>query len=247
MLATQRRSLLLTLFRENAALEVGALSKRLRVSEMTVRRDLDRLAESGRVQRVHGGAVAPEGLGFDSRMQVKARQKRQLVARLASTLPRTGTIYIDGSTTMFNLCEQIHGALDLHAVTNNLQTFRRLHGMPGVTALIVGGNLDPRTDNLVGALARRNLQSLHFDAAYFSCFGLHPETGAAEATLEDAEVKELAASRSARLYLAVDEAKLGGKAAGAWAFTRQNATLITSLPAASPKLKPFQHLFHQII
>ena len=58
MLASQRRSTILSLVDETGAVKVSDLVDHLQVSDMTIRRDIERLAREGRVERVHGGAVS---------------------------------------------------------------------------------------------------------------------------------------------------------------------------------------------
>ncbi len=247
MLATERQNTLLKMFRESPTLEVSQVSKELGVSLMTVRRDLNYLADAGKIKRVHGGAMAASSLQFTSRLQVNARVKKQLITKIGHTVPTTGNIYIDGSTTMFNLCDYIKNADGLYITTNNLQTFKRLGDIPGVHAMIIGGSLDSRTENLVGPLARKSLQHLHYEIAYMSCYALGPEPCGMEATMEDAEIKEIVAERSNTIYLAINHEKLTRTAAASWALPRKRTTLVTNLSPDDNKLKIFKQNLNRII
>ena len=58
MLAAQRQSLILKEVSARGAARIAELAEILDVSEMTVRRDIDVLAEQGLVDKVHGGATS---------------------------------------------------------------------------------------------------------------------------------------------------------------------------------------------
>ncbi len=57
MIPAQRRVRIVELLKERRAVRVSSLSDDLRVSEMTIRRDLERLEAEGLLSRTHGGAI----------------------------------------------------------------------------------------------------------------------------------------------------------------------------------------------
>ncbi len=81
MLAEQRQMLIVEEIRRRGAVRVSELTELLSVSDMTVRRDLDALASSGLVEKVHGGATAPGGRlsadepGFEAKSHRQLREK----------------------------------------------------------------------------------------------------------------------------------------------------------------------------
>lgn len=226
---------------------ISSLAKELDVSEMTIRRDLRQMEEQGLLRRVHGGAVPVQSARFDDRLEAHTTDKAKAVAKLASYVPQQGTIYLDGSTTMLHLVPRLHASQGLTVATNHIETFQRLAALPGVEGILIGGTLDRRTDNMVGALAIRSILHLAFDAAFFSAWGLSAEVGPMEVTLDDAEVKDLVASRSQSVYLAVNHQKLGTIAPGAWGAEPERATLATDLPPDTPALSSYRERFHHIL
>jgi DeoR family fructose operon transcriptional repressor len=245
--AHERQAELRTLLSEEGTVAVTPLAKRWKVSEMTIRRDLQALQAEGSVTRVHGGAVAGGTLRFGNRLGQHRREKELAAGKLATLLPTKGSVYLDGSTTIYHLAELLgrHGGLQV--ATNNLDTFLRLGQTPGVEAVLIGGTLNRGTDNFVGPHARRCLEGLAFDAAFFSAFALHGDLGPCEPAVEDAEIKQLVCARAARVHLAVDHHKLGQQAVGSWRFAAGRATLATDLPAGDARLKPFRLLFATVL
>lgn len=242
-LAEERYRRILEIVRTRGEIVISDASQELKVSDMTIRRDLQRMEEQGLVVRVHGGAIPVESARFGDRMTKNAPGKRKAALKLAPHLPKVGSIYLDGSTTILNLAEELRGCNHLVVATNNIEAFKRIVAVPGVEGLLIGGRLDMRTDNMVGTLATRSLDALAFDAAFFSAWGIDPQMGPMEMTLEDAEIKELVARRSGQVYIAVDEEKLGKIAAGAWNPAQAHATLSTDLVATDPRLDPYRNRF----
>src|SRR5437870_4372545 len=168
---------------------VTDLAEELEVSEMTIRRDLETLADEGVAQRVHGGAVAVGPQQFAARFQQNARAKARLAEKLFDLVGNGGAIGIDASSTLQRLASRLGEARDLTVVTNGPDTFRALQDHPGVTALLTGGELDTRTGSLVGPLAARAARDLMLRRLFVSAAALDPRLGSSESTLEEAEVK----------------------------------------------------------
>jgi DeoR/GlpR family transcriptional regulator of sugar metabolism len=246
-LAHERQDALKSLLAERGTVAVSELARRWRVSEMTVRRDLAALEAQGAVARVHGGAVAGQRLRFSHRLERNRSGKSTMAAKLARLVPEHGSIYLDGSTTIYHLVAELSRRGGLIAATNNIDTFLALHACPGVTAILVGGELNRETDNLVGVHARRSIEGMSFAAVFCSAFALHPEVGPSEPAPEDAEVKRLVCQRAERICLAVDHAKLGQTAAGCWGADLAGATLVTDLPATDHRLDPYRGAWRHIL
>lgn len=247
VLAEPRQQEILAILNTGGEVVVSALARRFGVSEMTVRRDLQALEESGRVVRVHGGAVLGERSRFTNRLAANTKAKSSAVAKLSEFIPEHGCIYFDGSTTILNLVKRLKGLHNLQVATNNVETFNRIAMMKCVTPILIGGSLDPRTDNLIGPLALRSIEALAFECAFFSAWGIDPETGLNEATMEDAEVKAHVAARSRGVYVALDHSKLGVVAGGVWEHNKGKAVLATDLSPDDKRLVPYGNSFKRII
>jgi len=247
VLADKRKQALLAVVREKGEIIISHIASRLGVSEMTVRRDLRSLQEQGLVVRVHGGALPTESGRFDDRLGSNAAGKARAALKLAEFLPRSGSIYLDGSTTILNLIPHLRDCRNLQAATNNAEAFRRIAAMPGVDAVLIGGVLDRRTDNLVGPLALNSVHALAFDAAFFSAWCMSSELGLMELTIEDSGVKEVVAQRSQQVYLAVDSSKLNRTANGAWHTDPQRTVLATDLDPQDARLQAFRPHAYKIL
>ena len=247
MFAHERQAAIRTILDERGTIMVSELARDWGVSEMTIRRDLKALQDQGVLARVHGGAVAGGTLRFRARIGQHQAEKRAAAGKLADLVPTSGAIYLDGSTTIYHLADVLQKRGGLLVATNNVDTFVRLSGYPGIEAVLLGGVLNRDTDNLVGPLARRMLEGLSFDAAFFSAYAMHPSCGACEPSPEDAEIKAMVSARSQRVHLAMNHQKLGERAAATWCAEREHFVLATELEPGDERLAPYRHLFHQIL
>src|SRR6202045_3899794 len=95
MLARHRQSLLLEDIRRAGSARASDLTQRLGVSDMTIRRDLETLAQAGLIEKVHGGAVLPGSPsshepGFEAKL-VLERPEKTSIARAAANMVTPGT------------------------------------------------------------------------------------------------------------------------------------------------------------
>lgn len=222
--------------------KVVELARVLDVSEMTIRRDLDLLADQGAVVRVRGGAVAIGPQPFLERFGQHARAKERIAAKLLDLVGDGGAIGIDASTTLQRLAGAIGGVRDLTVLTNGPDTFQEMQGRPGVTPLLTGGRLDERTGSLVGPLASRAVRDFNLRRLFVSAAALDPDLGTAESTLEDAEAKLALAEASAQIVVAVDSSKLGRQAPARCLGWDHIDLLVTELAPTDPRLDPYREV-----
>jgi len=220
--------------------KVTELAVELAVSEMTIRRDLDVLAEQGMVQRIRGGAVAVGPQPFAQRFSRQARAKDRIAGKLADLVGDGGAIGVDASSTLQRLAGALGRPRELTVVTNGQDTFQALQDVPGVTALLTGGQRDPRTGSLVGPLATRAAREVLLRRLFVSAAALDPRHGSSEATLEEAEVKLALADVAAEVVLAVDSSKLGQMAPARGLAPERIDLLVTELDPADPRLDPYR-------
>lgn len=214
----------------------------LGVSEMTIRRDLVELEERGEARRVRGGARAVGPQPFAQRRGTAMRAKARIAAKLADLVPQVGAVAFDASSTVMRLAGALDGARDLSVLTNGLDTFNALQDVPGVTALLTGGQLDRRTGSLVGPLACRSSSQLVVERLFLSAAAVDPALGALEATLEEAEVKRTFAAVAGEVVLAADSSKLGCRAPAVGVEWDRIDLLVTELDPDDERLAPYREL-----
>ncbi len=221
MIAEERRRKLLHELRKSGALSIAEASARLRVSRMTVHRDLDELGNAGLLRKVHGGAVAlplrtpgaqRAARPFSERAPAAAAAKRQIAKHLAKLLAGAHNLVLDASSTVFPLAQELHppSGSSLFILTNGIPLFQELRRRnAGFRLALSGGEPHPRTESLVGPLAIQSVEGLRFDFAVVSAVGLMEDEGAIyDATPEGVAVKQAFLSRAHKKVLALVRSKL---------------------------------------
>ncbi|WP_194910143.1 DeoR/GlpR family DNA-binding transcription regulator [Catenulispora rubra] len=215
MLAAQRQAWILQEVRQRGAVRVTELVSALRVSDMTVRRDLDSLAEQGLVTKVHGGATARGGSSTDEpAFSVKAarqRRAKEAIARAAADLVRPGTaIGVSAGSTTYAFAQQLARVPDLTVVTNSPPVADLLHALPGPPqTVILTGGVRTISDALVGPVAIQAIRRLHLDCVFIGVHGIDAEAGFTSPNLMEAETNRMLVSTARRLVVLADHTKWG--------------------------------------
>jgi DeoR/GlpR family transcriptional regulator of sugar metabolism len=215
MLAGQRQLLILEEVRRRGAVRVSELTELLAVSDMTIRRDLDALASTGLVDKVHGGATAAGRLSTDE-PGFEAKSKRQLeekdaIARAAAELVEPGqAIGLTAGTTTWRLAHHLLDVPDLTVVTNSMQAANVLHHVarPDFTVILTGGVRTP-SDALVGPVAVTTLRALHIDVLFMGVHGMTADAGFTTPNLLEAETNQAFAESAQRVVVTADHTKWG--------------------------------------
>ena len=239
LLGEERRARLLEILARDGALRLDPVAEELGVSAMTVRRDLDDLEAEGLARRVRGGAVAPVlPRPFGERMSTRSAAKATIARKALDLVPDTGAVAFDASSTSGVLLGDVV-ARDLVVATNSYDNAATARRRPGVRSILIGGELEERTSSFVGAVACRAAASLGYSRFFTSAAALSPG-GSSEAALEEAQVKEVFASRAEQTILLLDASKLGRTAVAHGLDLGAVDILVTDLDPADPRLDPYR-------
>lgn len=215
MLASERQTYIAERVRERGAVRVSELTRELDVSDMTVRRDLDRLARLGLVDKVHGGATVPgrtstDEPGFETK-SARERAEKDAIARAATRLVQPGfAVGLSAGTTTWTLARRLLDVPGITVVTNSVKiaTVFYRNPRPDQTVVLTGGVRTP-SDALVGPLAVAALRSLNLDIVFLGVHGMDDRTGFTSPNLLEAETSRALAESGRRLVVVTDHTKWG--------------------------------------
>jgi DeoR family transcriptional regulator, fructose operon transcriptional repressor len=190
-----------------------------KVSNMTVRRDVDKLAVKKLVIKTLGGvaiANAPHEF-YESQLTERLslnHQEKELIAKEAIKYVKTGTtIFIDGGTTCLEFAKLLaKTTARLTVVTNSALTYIELTQGTNTTITCIGGQHDPQSFCLVGPMAEEDCQRYFIDQAFFSTKSFFPAEGTFESSMPTFRIKKIVAKQSAEVVLLVDHSKFGQRA-----------------------------------
>ena len=235
MSTEDRASRILALLQERGHVEVGAVAAGLGTSEMTIRRDLDRLVARGAARRVRGGAVSllmrGEELPFSIRA-LEGNDAKRAIAAATSELIRDGeAIVLDSGTTALEVAKVL-ASRRLTVMPLSLHSALVLGASPSIRLLIPGGETRFGELAMVGPLAEASIAGLRFDTAILSCCGLSAEGVITAHDLRDAAVKRAMVKSATRVMLVADSSKFARTAMAVVADSSAIDVLITD--AAAP-------------
>ncbi|MGW7541845.1 DeoR/GlpR family DNA-binding transcription regulator [Streptomyces sp. NPDC054770] len=241
---------LLELLVERGRLEVEEAAAELAVSAATIRRDLDQLAEQQMLVRTRGGAVV-HGVSYELPLRYKtARQasEKQRIAKAVADLVAPGeAVGLTGGTTTTEVARALAvrgdlatGAPALTIVTNALNIANELAVRPQFKIVVTGGVARPQSYELIGPLADGVLGQITLDVAVLGVVGFDVTHGAAAHDEAEAAVNRLLCERAARVIVAADSSKLGGRAFARICAAEVVDTLVTDTAAAPEEVRRFE-------
>ncbi|HEY3785255.1 MAG TPA: DeoR/GlpR family DNA-binding transcription regulator [Steroidobacteraceae bacterium] len=210
MLTAQRKKLILTRLAAEGQIVAKDLAQELGISEDTIRRDLRELAQTGQLQRVHGGALpASAAMGeLKVREQVSPRDKSELGRAGAAMIRPKQVVILDGGTTALQVAA--HLPLDLRAtiVTHSPTVAVEAAKHPHVEIIMLGGRLFRHSMVNVGATLIDAASRLRADLYFMGVTGVHPEAGMTTGDAEEAAVKRTLHERAAETIVLASAEKL---------------------------------------
>jgi len=213
MLPQQRREKILDLIREDGHAKVQQLSKIFKVTEVTIRQDLEKLEKEGFVEREHGGAYL-KNIGYNVKNIVLQNQKNLLekaaIARKAVELISDGdTIILDSGSTTTEMAKLINGFHNLTVITNALNIALILGVDPEINLVLTGGEFKAPTLSLTGQKAADFFNGLHVDILFLATAGITLKTGLTYPSISDIVVKRAMIESANTVYLVADSSKIG--------------------------------------
>ncbi len=176
----ERNNVIFHMLRVRRNLKVSELQELLGVSDMTVRRCLNEMANEGLIKRVHGGAVAIEEWEredpFSSRISKNLEVKIALAKKAVDMISDGGSIYLDGGTTCYEIAKQLaYSGKKCVVITESIAALRELRSIPGIKCILLGGELAEDGNSVDGHLAAENAARFTVDLCIFSTGGFDDE------------------------------------------------------------------------
>ena len=211
MLAEQRRNRIVDLVRARGFASLTELVEELRVSESTIRRDLDTLEESGSAKRTHGGVfyagASPKLPHFEQR-QPAQWDKKKAIARCTARLIEDGdTVLLDGGSTTYEVARMLIGR-PLQVVTNSLPVANLFATRADTDLVLVGGYVYPRTGVSLGPYGNEMLAKLNVRRTVLSIAGA-TEEGYYNSNLLLVETEQAMMKAADEVIVVADSSKFG--------------------------------------
>jgi DeoR family transcriptional regulator, aga operon transcriptional repressor len=247
-----RWNALLELLTNSGRVTVEDASSRLNVSQATIRRDFDQLAQQQMITRTRGGAVA-NGVSYDLPLRYKTAKhsaEKQRIGAAAAALVSPGMVVaINGGTTTTEVARALAMRPELAAtpdgaqltvVTNALNIANELLVRSKMKIVVTGGVVRPQSFELVGPLAGGILREVTLDIALLGVDALDVTLGAAAHHEGEAAMNNLMVARARRVVIIADSSKLGMHAFARICPIERVDTLVTDAGATDEVVSSFE-------
>jgi DeoR family transcriptional regulator, fructose operon transcriptional repressor len=214
MLAEERKFRIREILSGQRTVSASDLCAALGVTAATIRRDLAALERDGVLVRSHGGAVSRmSSTNFQPSYETLSHSysaEKQAIARAAEHFVLDGeTVFLEGSTTVYELARSLHQRNRLTVVTNSPTIVCQLQRSSGVTVLCTGGDLQKDTFYFSGEWAQRALSEIRLDKAILGVSAIDLSYGVSTANHAEAQIKKMI-TRAAKTRIALaDHSKFG--------------------------------------
>jgi DeoR/GlpR family transcriptional regulator of sugar metabolism len=216
----KRRAAILEEIAKNQMVKVKDLSICFGVSDVLIRRDLERMEKFGLLKRIHGGAVGlphDVALPFGTPVHNSSHEEeKERIGRAAAAMIQDGDrVILDSGTTVLQVARHIAGYLltwgKLTIITDSLPMVQAVGGWNGVHLILLGGLYLPQSKVVAGPQALENLEGLHVDKLFLGADGVSLSNGITTSNVLEADVERKMVDVTNEVILVVDSSKIGKK------------------------------------
>ena len=213
MTLNERQKQILEITQQKQRVSVTYLSKKLYVSEMTIRRDLKAMEHSGLIKRYHGGALAQNDYiqyPIALRLKINEKEKRALAQRVTKYINDGQTIFLNNSSSCAYILPCLKEFKDVRVITNSVQFVQTLSKLE-IDFVLTGGEYRESERSLVGRYTENFLRSINTDIAFLSCDGFSDDGIITVNDDANAEIVKIALQNSTKKIILAHHSKLGSK------------------------------------
>lgn len=214
MLGEERRQYILNLVSKTGSVKAVDISRTLNLSEITIRRDLDRLAKKGLIKRTHGGAINNFSVGYEMKFDIQKdkfiEEKKRIALAAASLIEEDDVILIEAGTTGYQTALNITNKKNLTVITNSCDIAAMLGDTnPEYKIILSGGILNSETRSLVGPVADSTFRSTFVDKAFIGISGIDIYKGITAVDPIEAQTKKHIINSAKNVIALCDSSKIG--------------------------------------
>lgn len=244
----ERHEQIIQLILQRQTVTVHELSEQLAVSPVTIRSDLNQLAETGKVIRTHGGARlgderTRQEYSIATQQRVNAAEK-QRIGKLAASLVQSGeSILLDASTTALAVGKSLKQRTDLHnvtVITTGIWTALEMLGSAHLEVVLTGGRVRNSTGSIAGLVANDVLSQFHFHKAFLGAWGISLDGGLMDTPMIEVELKQTVIPRCQEVIAVVDGSKFGRHSLATIAPLTAVSRIVTDSSAPATLLQAFR-------
>ncbi|MDR6564839.1 MULTISPECIES: DeoR/GlpR family DNA-binding transcription regulator [Arcicella] len=248
LLKKERKDLILKEINVHTRISLGELVEALSVSEDTIRRDINELAEEGEIIKIRGGAMSKAYHHSSNLKETYAHSHKVEIGQKAFSLLKEGMlVLIGGGTTIREFVKLIPEDFTATFMTVNPLTAVELLDKPNIEIILIGGQVSRYSQMSIGGEVHHRLSEMKADLCILGTNALDAQGGVTDSDWETVQVKKAMMKASDKVAVLAISEKLNSVMKMKVADLQEIDYLITELPANSPELSAYQNSKLQVI
>ncbi len=214
MLSDRKKQILIRA-KKTGKVEVDQLALFFKVSQQTIRKDINDLCNQQLLQRVHGGAIVGssiENLSYEARKLIAPEAKKAIGRRAAQLIPNNSSLFINIGTTTEQVARELRSHRGLMAITNNIKAIEILRASQGIELIIAGGLVRRSDGGIVGVAAVDFINQFKADYAIIGVSAIDEDGSLLDYDLSEVRVAQAIIANSRHVIMVTDKMKLNRNA-----------------------------------
>jgi DeoR/GlpR family transcriptional regulator of sugar metabolism len=218
------------------------LSKQIKVSDDTIRRDIQQLAEIGKIIKVHGGALSPSFHNTHTASNdVYAYNQKRLIAQKAISLIKDGMFVLTtGGTTIIEMARALPPELHATFISGSIPALAEYIIHPNIEVIAIGDKISKDSKITVGSDAISRIKELKVDLCFLGVSAINLETGVSDNDWEVVQIKKAMVESSQKLICMTISEKINSRQPFQVCDSKKIDTLITELSPDDPVLNSYK-------
>lgn len=241
MLKTERQAFILHQVNLHNKVLSTDLCKQIKVSDDTIRRDIQQLAEEGKIIKFHGGALSPSFHNTHSPSKdVYAYNQKKAIAQKAISLIKNGMVVLTtGGTTIIEMAKALPD--DLHAtfISGSIPALAEYIIHPNIEVIAIGDKISKDSKITVGSDAISRIKELKVDLCILGISAINLENGVSDNDWEVVQIKKAMIESAQKVVCLTISEKINSQQPFQVCDVKKIDTLITELPSDDPVLKNY--------
>jgi DeoR family transcriptional regulator of aga operon/DeoR family fructose operon transcriptional repressor len=209
----ERQNKIVALLKENKVVNVNELSSLFDVSEMTIRRDLQKLNEKGLIERTHGAATLIEKKEYEPEYYIRAifnKAEKEAIGKVAAAMVKDGeTLAMDVGSTILGVAKHLKENQHLTVVTNWIPIVNELVRKRGVRIFLLGGFIRKEELSIVGDAIKEQLTQFKIDKCFLGVSAISDDNMLLDYDLGEVEVKRAWIAAAKETIVVANSSKFG--------------------------------------
>jgi DeoR/GlpR family transcriptional regulator of sugar metabolism len=218
------------------------LSNHINVSDDTIRRDLQELAEAGKIIKVHGGALSPSfHSGNHAAKEVYSYTQKRIIAQKAVSLIKDGMFVLTGGgTTIIEMAKALPAHLKATFISGSIPALYEYLNHPNIDVISIGDKISKNSKISVGMEAISRIRQLRVDLCFLGINAINLHNGVSDNDWEVVQIKKAMIEASQKLVCLTIAEKINSQQPLQVCDIQQIGTLITELTPDDPLLQPYK-------